>query len=96
LKNPSDLKLISFENNSSLIKIETPADRDALISLIYMKDHLEDFRSTLDILKYPRHVASSIIDLQRHINDPSVNYAVKQVISKNLNDISTKLDRLKY
>ena len=43
---------------------ETPGDREALMSLIYLKDHMEEFRETLDVVRYPRLIARSLLDIE--------------------------------
>jgi hypothetical protein len=56
--------MIALNTDIPNLTIETPADRVALMSLIYLKDHMEEFRETLDVVKYSRLIARSILDIE--------------------------------
>jgi hypothetical protein len=78
----------------SPLKIGNPIDRNALMSLIFLYDHLYDFKDTLDIVTYPRLIAQSIIEISGYLNKPEVNSDVKGALSEAIRSITEKLAKI--
>ena len=78
----------------SPLKIGNPIDRNALMSLIFLSDHLYDFKDTLDIVTYPRLIAQSIMEITGYLNEPEVNSDVKGALSEAISSITEKLAKI--